>query len=131
MSDPRCREQACAVLISPSTDAKNRACTTTRAHTLGMPSWLRADRYTEERIAYYQGFTDVRGNWWCGQCFYRCALINRGEALGYPELPPSFRMEGSPITGYEGWLALAQQGSQVAVETAVRFVFAPLAGALR
>ena len=28
--------------------------------------------------------------------FYRCQLINYGAMLGYPELPPGYRIEGSP-----------------------------------
>lgn len=77
------------------------------------------------RNAFLQGFTDVVGNHWCGHCFYQCQFINRGVDLGYPELPPSYRIAGYPASGYEGWFALARFGGCVRVETAVRCLFVP------
>jgi hypothetical protein len=96
---------------------------------IGFPSWIDPnDRHFlgwEVRNAYLQGDVDVMGNWWCGLCFYRCQLINLGTILSYPELPSGYRIEGYPCAGYEAWLALAQYGGSVRVETAVRWVFAP------
>jgi hypothetical protein len=97
-------------------------------HHVGFPSWIdpkdKQFRCWDVRNAYLRGDTDVMGNWWCGMCFFRCQLINRGAMLGYPELPPGYHIEGYPSAGYEAWLALAQYGGSVRVETAVRWVFA-------
>jgi len=94
---------------------------------IGMPFWLdpQSQKFVgwSARKAFFQGFTDVAGNRWCGHCFYQCQLINRGAQLGYPELPPSYRIAGYPSTGYEAWLALARFGGCVRVETAVRWQF--------
>lgn len=96
---------------------------------VGFPSWIdpKANNFPgwDVRNSYLRGETDVMGNWWCGMCFFRCQLINRGAILGYPELPPGYRIEGYPSAGYGAWLALAQYGGSVCVETAVRWVFAP------
>lgn len=95
----------------------------------GMPSWLDPQNHKfvgwEARKTFLQGFTDVMGNWWCGLCFFRCQVVNRGAILGYPELPPSYQIKGYPSVGYEAWLALAQYGEHCLIETAVRWEFAP------
>jgi hypothetical protein len=96
---------------------------------VGFPTWIDPKEKHflgwDVRNAYLSGHVDVMGNWWCGMCFFRCQLINRGAMLGYPELPMGYRIKGYPNAGYEAWLALAQYGGSVRVETAVRWVFAP------
>lgn len=79
------------------------------------------DEAIRRRQAFLDGFLDCRGNWWCGQCFGRGLLIEAGEALGYPDIHALYvHPQTRGRTGYEGWLALAQAGSAVLVETAAR-----------
>lgn len=104
-------------------------CTSSLPH-VGIPGWLEpgtndwnkqvarvgARELLERRRVYLRGFTDCRGNHWCGQCSWRCRLINRGDQLDYPALDP-VRL----AAGYEAWLRYAQGEGVVAIEDAVRF----------
>ena len=79
------------------------------------------DEAMRRRQAFLDGFTDTRGNWWCGQCSWRARLIEAGEALGYPDMHPlSAHPDTRERTGYANWLDMAQRGSAVLVETAAR-----------
>jgi hypothetical protein len=89
----------------------------------GVPAWLSPDTrdYAElvkrvgreeamaRRAIFWRGFPDVRGNRWCGQCFWQQCLIESGEQLGYPA------MEGLEA-GYEAWLQLARYGGSLRVQ---------------
>src|SRR5260370_40644476 len=86
-------------LQAPLPEPESRPCTSSLPH-VGIPGWLdpgtsdwnkQATRVgvqelLQRRRVYLNGFTDSRGNHWCGQCFWRCRLVNLGEQLGYPAL---------------------------------------------
>src|SRR5260370_11959365 len=75
----------------------------------------------ERRQAFLAGVLDVRGNWWCGQCYWRARLIEAGEALGYPDMHTLYaHPDTRESVGYAAWLAVARGGSAVLVETAAR-----------
>ena len=89
----------------------------------GVPAWLSPDtrdfaelvkrvgreEVTARRAIFWRGFPDVRGNRWCGQCFWQQCLIDCGERLGYPA------MDGVEA-GYEAWLLLARYGGSLRVQ---------------
>ncbi len=89
----------------------------------GVPAWLSPDTrdYAElvkrvgreeamaRRAIFWHGFPDVRGNHWCGQCFWQQCLIDCGDQLGYPA------MDGVEA-GYEAWLQLARYGGSLRVQ---------------
>lgn len=94
----------------------------------GMPSWLVLGSWDFQRFAsrvgyqeamgryraYLDGFVDIQKNWWCGQCYQHCLLMNYGYWLGYPAVP-LVGLEG----GYGRWLSFARFAGSVAVENAV------------
>jgi hypothetical protein len=65
--------------------------------------------------AFFKGFTDVTGNWWCGQCYSQYLFMNIGKELDYPELWAS---ETEP--SYANWLHTAKNAGCVAVESGLR-----------
>jgi len=87
----------------------------------GSPDWkkhearLGSEELMQRRTIYLNGFTDSRGTHWCGNCFWRCRLMNLGEQLGYPALD----LVGL-AAGYDAWLRYARDASVVGVEDAVR-----------
>jgi len=92
----------------------------------GVPAWLSPDTrdYAElvkrvgreeamaRRAIFWRGFPDVRGNRWCGQCFWQQCLIDCGDQLGYPTME-------SVEAGYEAWLQLARYGGSLRVQEGV------------
>jgi len=64
---------------------------------------------------FLEGFPDVTGNYWCGQCYTNQQFMNIGQALGYPALWSS-----ETKSGYEGWLHTAQYSGCVVVESGLR-----------
>lgn len=73
------------------------------------------------RQAFIDGFTDVRGNHWCGQCYHQREMINLGEQLGYPDVHRLYALvETRNAAGYEAWLRLARFGGCVLVENVER-----------
>jgi len=65
--------------------------------------------------AFFQGFTDVTGNWWCGQCYSSYQLMNIGQQLDYPALWSS-----KTEAGVDGWLHTARYSGCVCVESGLR-----------
>lgn len=69
-----------------------------------------------QRASFLQGFSDCRGNWWCGSCYWHSLLIDLGECLHYPVLVPYPQID----SGYAAWLHFDQQAGTFLVENAVR-----------
>src|SRR5579859_7529004 len=60
------------------------------------------------------GFVDVRGNHWCGNCFTRKQLMDVGEALSYTSAHDLYSVPATrDVTGYEAWFHLACYGGDV------------------
>ncbi|MBO0794129.1 MAG: hypothetical protein J2P36_24700, partial [Ktedonobacteraceae bacterium] len=72
------------------------------------------------RQACIDGFVDQAGNWWCGQCYYRCQMINIGAQLSpaYPDAHDLYVIkETRDSSGYDHWLEIAcTQQSQCMIE---------------
>jgi hypothetical protein len=115
---------------APLPEPESRPCTSSLPH-VGIPGWLdpgTSDYYKQaarvgvqellqRRRVYLNGFTDSRGNHWCGQCFWRCRLMDLGERLGYPALD-GLRLAAGTVA----WLRYAREVGVVRIEDAVRFV---------
>lgn len=115
---------------APPPELESRPCTNNLPH-VGIPSWLEpgttdwnkqaarvgVKELVQRRRVYLNGFTDSRGNHWCGQCFWRCRLIDLGEQLGYPA-PDSYHL----AAGYDAWLHCAKEVGVVGIEDAVRYL---------
>ncbi len=112
----------------------------------GVPEWLipgtRAFKQLVRRIGYAEamlrwatflhGWDDVRGNHWCGQCYWHMRLVDAGNRLGYSDLHDFYcDPETRLVVGYEAWLHFAAYAGSVLVQSAAQAVEAELAHPLR
>lgn len=97
-----------------------------------IPSWLRPgtveyikllkrsglDETRSRQREFLSGFTDRRGNWWCGLCYWRQRCMDAAEMLSYIDAHSLYAVpETRGVVGYVEWLALVGRSSDVLVGT--------------